>query len=428
MNSNDELPDRQRWASVAARGLKPAEIGTFTTPLIRASDTVASIGTKLAAQLTPLLRAEKFNILRAEPPHPALADIPPEADEYLSFSSGYGEIRSARELLQLIRRSSRRFTPKEDRRQDGDIFVDLFRPGLKYPARSDHEFDLLLDRHLNSVRSVFRRCSVLIVALGSSEIRESKVDGAVLPIPFDRSEGQLDPDRHAMRTLTVDETIADLEAAVAELRAINPVIRVILIVSPEPLAATAAPVHVVAASAYGKAILRVAMERAAQLPGVAYFPAMEILAPLGDRAFDAGGRTLTAKAIGAVAAAMLAASEGGDIVMALAKDSPEALAAFIPAPSLDEIRGATIAERRKKRAAEQQQDAGADAAIASSEPDAEFSKLVRARERKDRKSKRVIVADKPEKPARKRREKPKGTLAERIAEKQRRALEAESKG
>lgn len=497
MTPNDDAPDRRRWSSATAGGLKPEEIGTFTAPLIRETDTVASIGTPLATRIIPALRARKFGLLRGEQRHPALANIPPEAEEYERFGAGYGEVWSARELLQLIRRCTRRFAPKEDRRHEGDIVVDVFRPRLRYPARSDREFDLLLDRHLNAVRSAFRRSSVLIVALAASEVRESIVDGAVLPGP--PADG-FDAERHAIRTLTVEETVTDLESAILELRSINPGIRVILMVSPEPLGETAAPVHVLAADAYGKAILRVAMEQTARLPGVAYFPAMEILAMRGAAAFDKSGRTLSSKAVGAVTAAMLAASEGGEIAMTLEKDSPEAFAAFaakIPVESPDaearEAREAVKAERREKRAADKQEAArlakeaeaaelvkadrrkkraaekreaplatnGADAdelakadrrekrvaakragkkaekaaaaAAAAAKPEPrppaapvdEFADLARISQRKERKARRAL-ADDQTKPPRPRREKPQGTLAERLAEKKRRLQEAKS--
>ena len=218
MNPTGTLSDRQIWSRASAGGVRPAEIGTFTTPLIRKAGSVATIGTALAAQLMAALDAKGFTALRTDDRHPALADIPPETEDYEIFSAGYGEIHSARELLQLVQRCNRKFTPKEDRWHEGDRVVDPFRPGLIYAARSDREFDLLTEKHLNAVRSAFRRCETLIVALGASEVCESVADGAVFPVWPGTVAGTFDPERHAFRTLTIEDTNADLRAAVAELR------------------------------------------------------------------------------------------------------------------------------------------------------------------------------------------------------------------
>lgn len=322
MNSEDQLPDRQIWSRANDNGPKPAEFGTFTTPLIRKSDTLAAVGTMLAARLLLLMRNQTFPIIRPEPPHPAFADIPPEADEYLSFSAGYGEIGTARALRQLVRRVDRSFAPEDDRRYEDDSVVDVLRPGLRYPARSDREFDLLVDRHLNTVRSAFRRCSVLLIALDGTEVCEAIADGAVVPQKPGGADG-IDPDRHVFRTPGVAETIVDLKDAIDGLRALNPGMAIVLMVSPEHVETTAAPAHIFAANTYQKAVLRVAMEEAAWRPGVSYFPALEIAASLGLAAFGSDGRSLAPKTVNLIGAALIEACEGGSFTM-IAPERPQA--------------------------------------------------------------------------------------------------------
>jgi hypothetical protein len=75
----------------------------------------------------------------------------------------------------------------------------------------------------------------------------------------------------------VQDNIADLDAFLIELRAVNPRVRLVLTVSPVPLAATAEPRHVWTATTLSKAVLRVAAEEIARRPGVVYFPAYEVV-------------------------------------------------------------------------------------------------------------------------------------------------------
>ncbi len=343
MNPEDEFPDRQIWARAVEGALKPAEFGTFTTPLIRKSGAVAGVGTMLASLLLTTMRDRKFPVIGVEPPHPAFADIPPETDEYLSFSAGYGEIWNARALRQLVRRADRSFVPEADRRHEGDSVIDVFRPRLRYPARSDREFDLLVESHLNAVRSAFRRCSSLIVALGGSEICETIADGAVAPGWRGAKAFGFEPEHQAFRTLSVAETIADLNDAIDGLRGLNPGMSIILMISPEPPEATAMPAHVVTANAHGKAVLRVAMEEVAWRPGVSYFPAFEIAATLGNSGLGADGRSLAAKAIQLIEAALIEASEGGAYVMTK-PERPQSAAAEIAEESEDDAAASNEAE------------------------------------------------------------------------------------
>ena len=73
------------------------------------------------------------------------------------------------------------------------------------------------------------------------------------------------------------EVVDDLNAFLTELRAVNPKARLILTVSPVPLAATAEPRHVWTSTTLSKAVLRVAAEQIAQLPDVIYFPSYEVI-------------------------------------------------------------------------------------------------------------------------------------------------------
>lgn len=305
--SAEPLADRQRWATAVGRPL--GEIASVPTPLLRRGEPIAIVGGALAAALVHPIRDAGFEIVAAEARHSLLDGIPDEAPEYEAFGNGYGEIHSARAFRQLVERALRTFAPKEDRWYAGGRVVDPFRPNLRYTASSDQEFDVLAERHLNTVRSAFRRARVVLVALANSEIWEALADGAVFPHWAEGGDRHFDADNHRVRMLTVEESVADLEAAAAALRELNPGLEIVLMVSPEPQPATALPVHVLAAATLGKAVLRIAAETATRTDGVHYFPALEIASL---HAADPRGAVPAAVA-GAVAEALMEVSEGGPV-------------------------------------------------------------------------------------------------------------------
>ena len=90
--------------------------------------------------------------------------------------------------------------------------------------------------------------------------------------------GEFDEAKHGFVNLTVADVVADLKEAIRYLRSKNPSCRVILTVSPVPLAATAINRSVLVSTAYSKSVLRVAAEEiSAADPGISYFPSYEII-------------------------------------------------------------------------------------------------------------------------------------------------------
>jgi hypothetical protein len=300
-------PARAFWSKAVETGFDPADTTTAGAALITPDDLVVSAGSCFASNLIPYLERSGFRYLRTESPHPAFAHLP-ENLGYRNFSAAYGNIYTTRQLRQLLERSLGRFQPAEDRWYVDEFVVDPFRPGLRYPARSDDEFDALTAQHLGAVREAFARASLLVFTLGLTEAWESTVDGAVYPACPGTISGTFDPDRHRFHNFTVDEVRDDLEAFIHLLRSINGDVRILLTVSPVPLVATATQDHVLVASTYSKSVLRVAAAAvAASEPQVTYFPAYEIVtgpqAP--DSYFDADRRNVSEAGITAVMKALL---------------------------------------------------------------------------------------------------------------------------
>jgi GSCFA family len=304
-------PTRAFWSRAVSPDFVAAAMTDGTEPLLRSGDSVVSAGSCFAANMIPWLEGSGLVYVRTEEPHPAFAHLP-ENLGYRSFSAAYGNVYTARHLRQLWERANGDFQPLEDRWHEGGRVIDPFRPGLGYPARSDEEFDILTRQHLDAVLEAFNQATVFVFTLGLTEAWESTLDGAVYPACPGTVAGQFDPDRHRFHNFSAEEVRADLVAFIGQLRETNPGVRVILTVSPVPLIATATDQHVVVASSYSKAVLRVAAaEVAASTPQVSYFPALEIVtgpqAPHDYLAEDR--RSVTQAGVRAVMETVIAASD-----------------------------------------------------------------------------------------------------------------------
>jgi len=266
---------RQAMAAVPPDKVDPVSGFPFR---IGAADQVVTAGSCFAQHIARALRQAGFSPLVTETAHPVLSAGVAETYGYGVYSARYGNIYTARQLRQLIQRAYGRFTPAEDVWvQDGRWF-DPFRPAIQPGGfATEAEYRASRAAHFAAVREALARLDVLVFTLGLTEAWESRLDGAVFPLCPGTVAGAFDPARHALRDFSVDEVVADLTAAITDLRAINPGARVILTVSPVPLAATAHDMHVLTATTHAKAVLRVAAGIVSRMDRVAYFPSYEIV-------------------------------------------------------------------------------------------------------------------------------------------------------
>ncbi len=119
--------------------------------------------------------------------------------------------------------------------------------------------------------------------------------------------------------------------------------------SPVPLVATATGGHVLAATVYSKSVLRAAAgEVVAKDPGVAYFPAYEIVtgpqAP--ERYFESDRRNVSREAIDAVMAAFLAHCETDEPPLRVAGDNSANIAADLSRALIEAECEEVMADRR----------------------------------------------------------------------------------
>ena len=124
------LPDSAFWSRAVA-GVAPEAVNPAMAAQIRIGpgDAVATAGSCFAQQIGGMLQAIGFHHLVTEPAHPLFT--PEQAREYGYglFSARYGNIYTARQLLQLLRRAYGKFHPAEDCWGEGA-------PGSTHSARA----------------------------------------------------------------------------------------------------------------------------------------------------------------------------------------------------------------------------------------------------------------------------------------------------
>ncbi|MEL6584476.1 MAG: GSCFA domain-containing protein [Pseudomonadota bacterium] len=276
------LPQKAFWRrSIERPEMSEVDpVGRFDlkiTPEMR----VATAGSCFAQHIARHLKRSGFNYYVGEKAHPILSPTVGRANNYGTFSARYGNIYTARQLCQLFDRCRLRFNPVEEPwiMPDGTV-RDPFRPSIQ-PGNFISVDEMEADRaqHLFSVRMMLKKLDVFVFTLGLTECWESAEDGAVFPICPGVEGGTFDPDKYTFRNQTVPEVVEDMTEALRMLRGLNPKAQVVLTVSPVPLMASAAPdEHVLAATTYSKAVLRVAAQMLRDAHDfVHYFPSFEVI-------------------------------------------------------------------------------------------------------------------------------------------------------
>jgi len=278
-----DIDDRQRWSRAMA-GRASVDIDPVPEPPFRIGPQtkLVTAGSCFAQHVARHLRERGHAGFETEPAHPLLSADLAEAFGYGIYSARYGNVYTSRQLLQLWRRATGAFVPKDDVWKDEAGWFDPFRPTIQPGGFSSlREYDEDRRQHFAAVRRAFSEMDVFIFTLGLTECWGRREDGAVYPLCPGVAAGRFDAERHVLFNFTVEEVVADLRAFIEEIREINPRLKVILTVSPVSLAATASKQHVLMATTYSKAVLRVAAEQVSRLPDVYYFPAYEIVSIAG---------------------------------------------------------------------------------------------------------------------------------------------------
>jgi len=275
------LPAHQYWRQAMTETPGPEVDPVIAAPFhITPRTAIATAGSCFAQHIARTLKQAGFNHMVAEPPPPELTPAQIEAGHWGSFSARYGNIYSARQMVQLVERAEGRFRPADApwQRPDGR-WVDPFRPQIDAGGFATRAEVIEARRpHLQAVRRMLRRVEVFVFTLGLTEAWRAKADGAVFPLAPGVVAGAMDEAAYEFVNFTTAEVLADLRAFRAALRAVNPGAKLVLTVSPVPLVATYEARHVLVSTVASKSILRAAAEEfCREDPECWYFPSYEIV-------------------------------------------------------------------------------------------------------------------------------------------------------
>ncbi len=274
------LPDHQFWRraieKVVATDVNPVVEARFN---ITRESKVATAGSCFAQHISRTLTAQGFNYLVTEDAGDIPSDLAIER-QFGVFSARFGNLYSARQLLQLFDRAYGHFSPADSAwtRGDGKL-VDPFRPQIEPQGFSSIEaLEQSREAHFVAVREMFAKLDVFVFTLGLTEAWQGRIDGAVFPLAPGVVAGAMDDKRYGHVNFSVREVVEDLQRFIDKLSSVNPAAKVIFTVSPVPLIATWENQHVLVATTYSKAVLRAAVgEMTKNNPNCDYFPSYEMI-------------------------------------------------------------------------------------------------------------------------------------------------------
>lgn len=301
-NPYTALPGRQFWRpAVADRGI--LEIAELWRPKFEITEQTAfaTYGSCFAQHFGQALKARGLRWLVTEQV-PELPD--PEVARrfnYGVFSARTGNIYTTSLLRQWVSWADGSATPPGEIWHEGGRVYDPFRPAIEPDGFADEE-ELRRTRAvtIEAFAASIRRADVFVFTLGLTESWVNLAEGHEYPMCPGTHAGRFDEALHGFVNQDYPQVEANLVAALAAIREMNPKLKVLLTVSPVPLSATASGDHVLVATTYSKSVLRAVAGRLAQtMPDVDYFPSYEIVSapPFRGSFFKANQRNITAKGV-----------------------------------------------------------------------------------------------------------------------------------
>ena len=286
-------PERAFWSRAVAIKHATEMSGLFDRIPGLAGASFATAGSCFAQHFGRALKSRGLRYMDYEPaptflyakaayydPPPPFSD-PEDAARfgYGVYSCRYGNIYSVRQLRRSFDEAFGRRRPEDAIWAKGERFYDALRPGVEPNGfGSAEEVEAMRSSHLSRVRALFTDLDVFVFTLGLTETWVSARDGTAYPVAPGVIAGNYNSTEYCFKNFRYNDIRGDLLGFIEGLRAVNPAARLLLTVSPVPLAATATGDHVLVATTYSKSVLRsVAGDVAADVEGVYYFPAFEVI-------------------------------------------------------------------------------------------------------------------------------------------------------
>lgn len=286
-NPYRNLPNTSFWRP----SVEAADKSTLTplteqvTPVVGPASKVATAGSCFAQHIARTLSSRGLNYFVAEPAPEGTSAEEADLKGYGLFSARFGNIYTARQLLQLFKRAYAQFEPQEKvwaSKTDG--YIDPFRPNIGESFETEEAALNSQKEHLASVRRMFEELDVFVFTLGLTESWVNSADGSVYPVAPGVVSSHAQYEAYEFKNFSKNEVYKDMLEFLEALRRVNRSAKVLLTVSPVPLIATYEKEHVLTATTYSKSVLRVvASELANEFDFVTYFPSYEIISSAYNR-------------------------------------------------------------------------------------------------------------------------------------------------
>lgn len=284
------LPARAYWRSGVAETDRDGIAGLYVPkfPITR-STAIATAGSCFAQHIGLHLRHAGCHVLDAEPAPDAMPENVARAFGYGVYSARYGNIYTARQLLDLLREVTLGTPDPRFVWEAAGRFHDAFRLSVE-PHGLDSMAEVLQLRrhHLRRIAGLLAQTELLIFTLGLTETWADRLTGRVFPVCPGVKAGTFDPEQHQLLNLTHAQNLTDLADCLALLKGFNPNMKLLLTVSPVPLTATASGDHVLTATSWSKSTLRGVAGEFSTHPDVDYMPSYELITHPGAQPQNGG--------------------------------------------------------------------------------------------------------------------------------------------
>lgn len=224
-NPYSSLPDYCFWLKgVAKLAFNEVDPVVRTKFKLAETDRIATAGSCFAQHIANTLVKNGYNYYVTEAAPEGMSTEQLAAGSYGLFSARYGNIYTARQLLQLLDRAYGWFTPCDSSwiRRDGR-YIDPFRPQVEsdgYP--SEDSVIAAREEHFAAVRRMFETTDVFIFTLGLTEAWRAKSDGAVFPVAPGVVATGLHEASYEFINFKVAEVHDDMRDFITKLRVVNP--------------------------------------------------------------------------------------------------------------------------------------------------------------------------------------------------------------
>lgn len=341
MHPYQGLPSRAFWKQAVAQR-NPMELEGVYTPRfeIARSTRITAAGSCFAQHIGKQFKTRGYGFIDVEP---APENLPAAAHSTFGFgiySARYGNIYSARQLVQTFARARGEHTPVDEYWTDGERFYDPYRPSIEPRGYSSLE-ELRIHRtaHLEAVSSLLAQTDLFVFTFGLTEAWENIEDGTIYPTCPGTVHGEFDETKHRFVNFTFRQVLEDFESFIAYARSINPAMRFLVTVSPVPLTATASGHHVLPATVASKSILRaVCGELYDTYDFVDYFPSYELVSahPMRALAYEPNLRSVSAAGVAQVMDVFFSA-HGDAGVPRPEREAARTTTPTKPAPTADDV-------------------------------------------------------------------------------------------